>query len=48
MTVNGDTFIEPNETFFVNVTNVTGATVADGQGQGTVRNDDVAVTPPDV
>lgn len=43
VTVNGDTAIEPNETFFVNVTNVTGATVADGQGQGTITNDD---TPP--
>ncbi|MBZ0089632.1 MAG: DUF11 domain-containing protein, partial [Thermoanaerobaculia bacterium] len=43
--VNGDTAVEPNETFFVNVTNVTGATVTDGQGQGTVTNDDVAITP---
>ena len=42
--VNGDTTFEPNETFFVNVTNVTGATVADGQGQGTIVNDDVAIT----
>ncbi len=41
--VNGDTTSEPDETFFVNVTNVTGATVADGQGQGTIVNDDVAV-----
>ncbi len=32
--------IEPNETFFVNVTNVTGATVGDGQGVGTIQNDD--------
>ena len=38
--VNGDTGIEANESFFVNVTNVTGATVADGQGQGTIQNDD--------
>jgi predicted extracellular nuclease len=43
--VNGDTTIEPNETFFVNVTNVTGATVTDGQGQGTIQNDDVIITP---
>ena len=41
VTVNGDTTVEPNETFFVNVTNVTGATVNDGQGQGTIGNDDV-------
>ncbi len=38
--VNGDTLNEPTETFFVNVTNVTGATVADGQGVGTITNDD--------
>ncbi len=43
--VNGDTSIEPNETFFVNVTNVTNATVTDGQGQGTINNDDVATAP---
>lgn len=42
--VNGDTTVEETETFFVNVTNVTGATVADGQGLGTIINDD-AVTP---
>jgi len=45
--VNGDTVIEPNETFFVNVTDVAGAIVTDGQGQGTVQNDDVDNTPPD-
>ena len=38
--VNGDIGIEADESFFVNVTNVTGATVADGQGQGTIQNDD--------
>lgn len=43
VTVNGDFTIEPNETFFVNVTNVTGATVTDGQGQGTIVNDDALV-----
>src|SRR5215470_7768444 len=42
--VNGDTNVEPNETFFVNVTNVTGANVADGQGAGTIVNDDFAIT----
>ncbi|MBV8518369.1 MAG: ExeM/NucH family extracellular endonuclease [Acidobacteria bacterium] len=40
--VNGDTSPETNETFFVNVTNVTGANVTDGQGQGTIVNDDAA------
>ncbi len=42
--VNGDTTTEPDETFFVNVTNVTGANVSDGQGQGTIQNDDVTLT----
>ncbi|MGZ4779152.1 MAG: Calx-beta domain-containing protein, partial [Thermoanaerobaculia bacterium] len=42
--VNGDTTTEPNETFFVNVTNVTGANVGDGQGLGTINNDDVTLT----
>ncbi len=40
--VNGDITPETNETFFVNITNVTGATVTDGQGQGTIVNDDAA------
>jgi predicted extracellular nuclease len=41
--VSGDTDPEPDETFFVNVTNVTGADVADGQGQGTLVDDDLYV-----
>ncbi|MBX7185203.1 MAG: cadherin-like beta sandwich domain-containing protein, partial [Vicinamibacteria bacterium] len=45
VTVNGDAVIEPNQTFFVNITNVTGATLVDGQGQGTINNDDVSLTP---
>ncbi|MGI9107234.1 MAG: beta strand repeat-containing protein [Pyrinomonadaceae bacterium] len=40
VTVNGDTTFEPNETYFVNITNVTGATVSDGQGTGTILNDE--------
>src|SRR6185369_6788237 len=32
VTVNGDTSFEPNETFLVNVTNVSGATLSDGTG----------------
>ncbi len=43
VSVNGDTAVEANETFFVNVTNVTGANVTDGQGLGTIVNDDVAL-----
>lgn len=42
VTVNGDLLVEANETFFVNVTNVSGATAADGQGLGTIQNDDTA------
>lgn len=38
--VNGDLLNEPNETFVVNVTNVVNALVSDGQGQGTITNDD--------
>src|SRR5439155_4081016 len=40
VTVNGDTTPEPSENFFVNLTNVTGATAGDTQGQGTILNDD--------
>jgi len=45
VTVNGDTNSEPNESFFVNVTNVSGATVGDAVGVGTILNDDFAATP---
>ncbi|HET9226235.1 MAG TPA: endonuclease/exonuclease/phosphatase family protein, partial [Thermoanaerobaculia bacterium] len=45
VTVNRDTDPEPNETFFVNVTNITGANAGDTQGQGTINNDDVTITP---
>jgi len=36
----GNLLNEPDKTFFVNVSNVTGATVVDGQGAGTIVNDD--------
>jgi hypothetical protein len=42
--VTGDAVFEPNETFFVNITNVTGATVADGQGLVTIINDEAQGT----
>lgn len=45
VSVNGDSKVEPNETFFVNLTNISGATAADGQGQGTIQNDDVTIVP---
>jgi predicted extracellular nuclease/2',3'-cyclic-nucleotide 2'-phosphodiesterase (5'-nucleotidase family) len=38
--ITGDTVVEPTETFTVNVANVAGATVAKGQGTGTILNDD--------
>jgi len=45
VTINGDTNVEPNETFFVNVTNIIGATIGDAQGIGTISNDDFISTP---
>lgn len=45
VTVNGDTTVEPSETFLVDLSNVTGAVVGDAQGTGTIVNDDVTVTP---
>ncbi|MBB1060845.1 putative Ig domain-containing protein [Lysobacter spongiae] len=38
--VNGDLLNEATEIFFVNITNVSGAVVADSQGLGTIVNDD--------
>ena len=40
--VNSDTLDEPNESFFVNLTNATNTAVADAQGLGTITDDDVA------
>jgi predicted extracellular nuclease len=45
VTVNGDTTPESNETFFVNISNITGANAGDVQGLGTITNDDVTLTP---
>jgi uncharacterized protein len=45
VTVNGDMTTEPNERFFVNVTNITGADAADTQGIGTILNDDFTPVP---
>ncbi|WP_272481236.1 Calx-beta domain-containing protein, partial [Microcystis aeruginosa] len=43
--VNGDTKVESNETFFVNLSNLQtngrNVTITDNQGQGTITNDDV-------
>jgi hypothetical protein len=40
VSVNGDTQLEPNETFFVNLSDAVNANIADGQGVGTIVNDD--------
>lgn len=40
--VTGNTLFEPNKTFFVNLSNPTNAIIADGQGVGTIINDDLA------
>lgn len=40
VTVNGDTILEPDETFNVNLSGVTNASISDGQGVGTITNDD--------
>ena len=42
--VNGDSAFEPDEQFFVNVSNTTGVdAVTDGEGIGTILNDDAEV-----
>jgi hypothetical protein len=47
VTINGDTSVEGNETFLVNLTGASnGGTFADSRGQGTITNDDFAATQP--
>ncbi len=41
VTINGDTAVEADESFNLLLSGVTGATIADGTGVGTIRNDDV-------
>lgn len=43
--MNGDTTVEPDETFSVVLSNAVNATIGDGTGVGTIGNDDVAPTP---
>jgi CSLREA domain-containing protein len=38
--VSGDTTVEPDERFFVNLSNASGATIADAQGSGAILDDD--------
>ena len=40
--VNGDTKVENNETFFVNLSTPSNGAILDGQGQGTITNEDFA------
>src|ERR1041384_1604031 len=42
--VNGDTTFEPDEAFTVHLSSVSGATIADADGLGTITNDDNAPT----
>lgn len=42
VTTNGDIKVESDETFFVNVSNIAGASAVDTQGLGTIFNDDAA------
>jgi hypothetical protein len=44
ISVNGDTFNEPDETFFVNLTAPSNATISDSQGQATITNNDSVLT----
>jgi hypothetical protein len=46
VTVNGDTVVEPDETFTVSLSAASGATLAAASAQGTITNDDVAPSPP--
>ncbi|MCW2275178.1 hypothetical protein M2321_002763 [Rhodoblastus acidophilus] len=46
VTINGDTTVEPDETFFVTLSNPTnGGALAKAQGVGTISNDDASATP---
>ena len=44
VTINGDALDEPDETFLVDLTKATGATIADDEGVGTILDDDAAPT----
>jgi len=43
--VNGDLFVETDETFFVTLSAPQKLTIADNKGQGTIRNDDTVAVP---
>lgn len=43
--VHGDTMVEPDETFILNLSAPSGAGIGDGQGVGTISNDDSPASP---
>jgi hypothetical protein len=43
--VNGDTAVEPDETFTLNLSNPVNGIITKGQGTATIKNDDQASTP---
>jgi len=48
VTINGDATVEPNETFFVNLSAPNGATISRSQGIGTIVNDDTTTGVPGI
>jgi Calx-beta domain len=48
VTIHGDTFVEPNETYTVQLSNAAGAGISDGVGTGVIADDDLPPTPPPV
>jgi hypothetical protein len=48
VSVNGDTTIEPTETFSVNLSSCVGCTITDNSGLGTITNDDSSTPSPQI
>jgi hypothetical protein len=44
VTISGDSGYEPDENFYINLSNPTNASISDNQGIGTITNDDTAPT----
>ena len=44
VTIKGDTTVEPDETFFVNLTTPINVVITDSQGLGKIRNDDTTIS----
>ncbi|MCY2986910.1 MAG: dockerin type I domain-containing protein [Planctomycetota bacterium] len=43
VSVSGDSRVEPDENFYVNLSSASGATISDNQGQGTILSDDATI-----